>query len=78
MPKSNFITKIHPNTMAIYQAMNEVIRIKRYRQEDLAKVLHVSQGTISYHLKNYSFDQDQLNTHLDFLRLEICVRVKEY
>lgn len=77
MPKQNFVTTVHPNTKALYEAINRTIRLFNYRQEDIAKVLHIAQNTVSYHLKHHSFDKDQLNDLLDFLGLEIKVCVKE-
>ncbi len=77
MPKQTFVNKIHPNTKAIYEAIEQSKRLHNYRQEDLAKVLHVKQNTVSHHLKHQSFDRDQLNYLLDFLDLEIRVCAKE-
>ena len=77
MPKQNFVRNVHPNTAEIYKAIDLTKRLYNYRQEDLAKVLHVRQNTVSYHLKHHSFDQDQLNDLLDFLGLEIKVCAKD-
>lgn len=77
MPKQSLIRKIHLNTERLYKAIDMAIRLNNYRQEDLAKVLHIKQNTVSYHLKHHTFDQDQLNDLLDFLGLEIKVCVKE-
>lgn len=77
MPKQTFVNKIHPNTKAIYEAIDLSKRLHNYRQEDLAKVLHVKQNTVSHHLKHHSFDKDQLNDLLDFLDLEIRICAKE-
>ena len=76
MPKQTLVQTVHPNTKAIYDAIRRAIRLMNYRQEDIARVLHIAQNTVSYHLKHYSFDKDQLNDLLDFLGLEIqiCVR----
>lgn len=73
MPKQSLIRKIHPNTERLYKAIDRAIRLNNYRQEDIARALHIAQNTVSYHLKNHSFDQDQMNDLLDFLELEIQI-----
>ncbi len=77
MPKQKFIRMIHPNTEHLYHSIDLAVRLKNYRQEDIAKVLNIAQNTVSYHLKNHSFDQDQMNDLLDFLGLEIKVCAKD-
>lgn len=77
MSKQTLVNKIHPNTERIYTAIRRAIRLYNYRQEDIAKVLHIDRTTVSYHLKHCSFDQEQLNTLLDFLELEIQICVKD-
>lgn len=76
MPKQNFVNKIHPNTKTLYDAIDLSTRLHNYRQEDIGKALGIRQNTVSHHLKNHSFDQDQINELLDFLELEIKVEVK--
>ena len=76
MPKQSFVRTIHPNTEAIYGAITRAIRLNNYRQSDLGKALGIKQNTVSHHLKNRSFDQDQMNDLLDFLGLEIQVCAK--
>lgn len=71
-----FVRKIHPNTEALYNAINRTVRLNNYRQEDLGKALGIKQNTVSHHLKHHSFDQDQMNDLLDFLDLEIQVCAK--
>lgn len=77
MPKQNLITVVHPNIQRLYDAINMVIKLHNLRQEDLAKILGVRQNTVSYHLKNHSFDQDQINALLDYFGLEIKVCGKD-
>lgn len=76
MPKQTFVRTIHPNTEALYNAINRTVRLNNYRQEDLGKALGIKQNTVSHHLKHHSFDQDQMNDLLDFLDLEIQVCAK--
>lgn len=76
MPRQTLVNTIHPNTKALYEAIGRAIRLFNYRQEDIAKALHIKQNTVSYHLKHHSFDQDQMNDLLDFLGLEISVCAK--
>ena len=77
MPKCSFAPrKEHRRTEYLYEQIRLEIYRQRLRQSDIAKVLHVKQNTVSYHLKNCSFDKDQLNTLLDFLGMEITVCVK--
>lgn len=77
MPKQTFVIKEHPNTKAIYNAIDLSKRLNNYRQEDIAKALGIRQNTVSHHLKHHSFNTDQLNDLLDFLDLEIKVCVKD-
>ena len=77
MPKQTFVIKEHPNTKAIYNAIDLSKRLNNYRQEDIAKALGIRQNTVSHHLKYHSFNTDQLNDLLDFLDLEIKVCVKD-
>ena len=78
MPKTNLCRPdIHPNTKTIYNAIRQGASLFNYRQADLAKILKVKQNTVSYHLKNYSFDDEQINTLLDHFGLEIKVCGKE-
>ena len=77
MPKQTFVIKEHPNTKAIYNAIDLSKRLNNYRQEDIAKALGIRQNTVSHHLKHYSFNADQLNDLLDFLDLEIKVCAKD-
>ena len=77
MPKQTFVIKEHPNTKAIYNAIDLSKRLNNYRQEDIAKALGIRQNTVSHHLKHHSFNADQLNDLLDFLDLEIKVCVKD-
>ena len=76
MSKQTFVRKVHPNTEKLYKAIDRAIRLDNYRQEDIARVLHIAQNTVSYHLKHHSFDQDQMNDLLDFLELEIQICAK--
>lgn len=76
MPKQNFVKKEHPNTTAIYDAIERSMFTRKLRQEDVGKKLRIKQNTVSHHLKNRSFDKDQLNELLDFLDLEIKVEIK--
>ena len=76
MPKQTFVRTIHPNTETLYKAIIRTIKLNNYRQEDLGKALGIKQNTVSHHLKNHSFDQDQMNDLLDFLDLEIQVCAK--
>lgn len=77
MPKQNFIKTVHPNTEAVYTAIDRAMRLHNLRQEDLARILGVRQNTVSYHMKNHSFDQDQINTIFDYFGLEIKVCVRD-
>lgn len=77
MPKQSLITRVHPNTKQIYDAINLAVRIQNLRQSDIAKAINRKQNTVSYHLIHHSFDQDQLNDVLDFLGLEIKVCAKQ-
>jgi predicted XRE-type DNA-binding protein len=77
MPKQTLITTVHPNTETVYKAIEMATKLHNLRQEDLAKVLGVKQNTVSYHLKNHTFDQDQINALLDYFELEIKVCVKD-
>ena len=76
MPKQNFVTKEHPNTKTIYDAIELSKRIRKCRQEDLGKVLRIKQNTVSHHFKHHSFSDDQINELLDFFDLEIKVCAK--
>lgn len=76
MSKQNFVIKEHPNTKAIYDAIDLSRRLHNYRQEDIGKALGVRQNTVSHHMKNRTFDLDQLNELLDFFELEIRVCAK--
>lgn len=76
MPKQKFVITEHPNTKAIYDAIELSKRIHNYRQEDLGKVLKLKQNTVSHHFKHRSFSDDQINELLDFFDLEIKVCAK--
>lgn len=78
MPKSNLAKpQIHHNKRVIYNAITLAYKLKNYRQEDLARILKIHRTTVNHHLKNYSFDDEQINTLLDHFGLEIRICAKE-
>lgn len=74
MPRSNLAKpKLHKNTETLYNALKYGMVLYNLRQEDLCKILKISQSTVSWHFKNHSFSDDQLNDLLDYFNLEIRV-----
>lgn len=79
MPKCSFAPqKEHRRTLELYKYIICEMKMQNLRQEDLAKILHIKQTTVSHHLKHYSFDKDQLNEILDHLGIEVTICGKSF